>query len=337
MPRCRTSVAAWAWLLLLLAGTSALGLVSANTAHSGSGGGIITNGSRAQLWPKLGAIRGWAFAYNFTNTTLYPVGTANLYAGLNPEAASWDTKHGIAGYEALLKSQAMAQRGILPLIWEYCWNSPYPKVANRSTSSVVEYFARDTFPFPWVAGTAVDECNKAEIGYAGERALAAQGFRAAKLRNPGKLLAGWGANAGDEIFASLMADGTFDLALVEGYTYCAEAHGDWPAKADVCANKGTPHIEQYFSRLDYARQKGYLNRTVFTFGFMLGASAVNPNAWTPAMLRTAMLKLKTAYLFPSSNLPFCCATLEFTYLFIVRMHGSRNNVLGGLGTPRFLV
>ena len=28
---------------------------------------------------------------------------------------------------------------------------------------------------------------------------------------------------------------------------------------------------------------------------MLGASAINPNAWTPAMLRTAMVKLKTAY------------------------------------------
>ena len=30
---------------------------------------------RPQLWPKLGAIRGWAFAYNFTNTTLYSPGS----------------------------------------------------------------------------------------------------------------------------------------------------------------------------------------------------------------------------------------------------------------------
>jgi hypothetical protein len=197
---------------------------------------------RSGLWPKLGAIRGWAFAYNFTNTTLYPVGTANLYAGLNPESASWDTKHGIRGYSALLKAEAMASRGILPLIWEYCWNSPYPKARNKT--SVLDYFTRFTFPYPWVAGTAVDECNKGEVGYPGERQLAAQGFRAAKARNPGKLLAGWGGMQKDEIFASLMTDGTFDLALVEGYTYCAEAHGDWPAKADVCANKGTPHVEQ---------------------------------------------------------------------------------------------
>ena len=51
----------------------------------------------------------------------------STYAGLNPQAESWDTQHGIAGYEAMLKAKAMAARGVLPLAWGYCWNSPYPK------------------------------------------------------------------------------------------------------------------------------------------------------------------------------------------------------------------
>ena len=233
-------------------------------------------------------------------------GTTNLYAGLNPMSASWDTKHGIKGYQAMEKAIAMSNRGILPLIWEYCWNSPFPPAAKRNQTdgnrTVVGYFENNTFPYPWVAGTAVDEC--VEVGYPGERELAAQGMRTAKIRNPDKVLAAWGGMEGDELFASLMKDGTFDLALVEGYTYCAEAHGDWPAKGDTCANKGTPHVEQYFGRLEYARKMGYINRTVFTFGFLLGASAVNPNAWTPAMLRTAVLKVGVSNIAQPSNTYF---------------------------------
>ena len=49
-----------------------------------------------------------------------------------------------------------------------------------------------------------------------------------------------------------MADGTFDLAMVEGYTYCAGC-GDWPASGNCCPTKGTEHIEQFFDRLDFAR------------------------------------------------------------------------------------
>jgi hypothetical protein len=127
---------------------------------TGGGGGdddaaTTTTPLRSGLSPKLGAIRGWAFVYNFTNTTLYPVGTADLYAGLlRTESASWDTKHGIRGYSALLKAEAMASRGILPLIYKDCWNSPYPKARNKT--SVLDYSTRVTFPYPWIAGTAVD-------------------------------------------------------------------------------------------------------------------------------------------------------------------------------------
>ena len=123
-----------------------------------------------------------------------------------------------------------------------------------------------------------------------------------------------------------MADKTFDLAMIEGYTYCPGC-GDWPvtstvhggcsrrfswalspgvhwshwclgaatcwaldlltcaspppaaviafrrpASGNCCSNAGVSRWDSYTDRLDYAKQKGYLNRTVFTFGFLIGRS-----------------------------------------------------------------
>ena len=41
--------------------------------------------------------------------------------------------------------------------------------------------------------------------------------------------------------------------------------------------------------------KGYANRTLFCFGFMLAKSSINPRGWTVPMLRASMLKLKATY------------------------------------------
>ena len=67
-------------------------------------------------------------------------------------------------------------------------------------------------------GAGLDECNLHNARTADEREAAAAGFRAARAELPSMFLAAWGSNAGDELFASLMEDGTFDLAMVEGYT-----------------------------------------------------------------------------------------------------------------------
>ena len=71
--------------------------------------------------------------------------------------------------------------------------------------------------------------------------------------------------------------------------------GDWPKTGNCCANGGTAKIEQYFGRLEYAKAQGYLNRTVFCFGYLIGRSELNPNAWTKDMLRDALGRLKAAY------------------------------------------
>jgi hypothetical protein len=249
-------------------------------------------------WPALPSVlRGWAFAYNFTSVPrdgrgpsqtgvahMYPSGTVNL-----------DTT--APGKMGALAVQEYQRRGILPLGWGYCWDDPWmphnkngTAITNRTAA--IDVFARYARGSNVTAGVGLDECNKNNAHFPGERELAAEGFRRGK--RAGHLIAAWGSNAGDELFASLMADGTFDLAMVEGYTYCPGA-GDWPKSGRSCANGGTAHIEQYFDRLDFARAQGYLNRTLFCFGFIQGKSAINPGGWTKSMLHAALVRLKAAY------------------------------------------
>lgn len=74
--------------------------------------------------------------------------------------------------------------------------------------------------------------------------------------------------------------------------YCPGC-GDWPKSGECCSNTGS--VRSYFSRLDYAKSQGFLNRTVFCFGFILGRSAINPTGWTAESLEAAMMEVKTAY------------------------------------------
>jgi hypothetical protein len=108
---------------------------------------------------------------------------------------------------------------------------------------------------------------------------------------PDAVIAAWGSDHGDALFAQLMVEGTFSLAMVEAYTYCPEC-GDWPKTAACCSNVGTERIDPYFPRLDWARRHGYLNRTLFCFGWMLARSDVNPRGWTKAALWAAMVRLE---------------------------------------------
>lgn len=242
-------------------------------------------------------LRGWAFPFRFNGTfEMYPQNTVNF----NP---TFD--------ESCQDADAGAARGIASLKWAYCWNYPAEgpcrkadpsctgkscAVANATTCS--EEFASEAMVdhTKWsaaVRGRGLDECNKDNAQFSQARELAAQGYREARRRQPETLIAGWGANTGDEIFASLMHDGTLDLAMIEGYTYCAGC-GDWPASGDCCPVGPIRHWQAYQGRLDYAKEQGYLNRTVFTFGFILGQSAINPNGWSRASLRDAMVSLKAA-------------------------------------------
>jgi hypothetical protein len=55
-----------------------------------------------------------------------------------------------------------------------------------------------------------------------------------------------------------------------------------------------PHgrIDAYLPRLDWVSQHvGYLNRTLFCFGYMLTQSDVNSPGWTKASLRAEMVQV----------------------------------------------
>jgi hypothetical protein len=144
------------------------------------------------------------------------------------------------------------------------------------------------------AGVGMNECTWDNVPpTAAFMDLALAGWQAARKAWPGNFVAAWWAGGCPDstLFIPLMKDGTFDLAMVEGYSYCPGC-ADWPASAACCSNTGT---QAYYPKLDTARKHGFINRTVFTFGWMIAKSNSNPLGWTVASLRSAMLDLKTKY------------------------------------------
>ena len=153
---------------------------------------------------------------------------------------------------------------------------------------MAEYFenmASPAQPGSGIAAKGLDECLPSNEAVKGEADAAAVGFRNARRKHPNAYIAAWGSQAGDMRFASLMADGTFSLAMVEGYSCKTDAHsplscsltahrtawlsdcpgcGGWPA-GDCCghAQATTPiggdpvnWIAGYLPRLDFARKMG---------------------------------------------------------------------------------
>ena len=248
----------------------------------------------AAAHPRLSLpLRGWAFPYRMNGSfSLYARGTVNFVPTITSSA----------------NASALAARGISSLLWASCWNDPYfskadpsctgTQCALKNVTAAVETFAShgvvEQKSGSSAIGRGLDECNLNNEQFLNEREVAAQGFREARARDPETIIAAWGANAGDTLFASLMRDGTFDLAMIEGYTYCAGC-GDWPASGKCCTVGPITHWAAYQDRLDFARANGYLNRTLFCFGFMIGQSAINPYGWTASSLRTAMVTLKAQY------------------------------------------
>jgi hypothetical protein len=191
--------------------------------------------------------------------------------------------------------------------WAYCWNSQWISQANGSVlnvSQVEDYFEHQATPPPastGILGPGLDECLLNNENAKGEKEAAATGFRNARRKNPTGFVAAWGSQEGDRVFASLMADGTFDLAMVEAYTYCPGC-GGWPNGSTCCTTAQwtepdpTKWIAAYTPRLDFARAQGYLNRTIFCFGTgMQGRSAINPRGWTIEIMRTLFTFLKQTY------------------------------------------
>lgn len=274
-----------------------VGAVHVSTMDVTSAGSTLTH----DFLPPL---RGWAFPWNsggagnIVNTSKEP-----WAKGLPPPSVLYpaNSVNFVPTSQVLWNDAHYNSTAGMTLAWAYCWDSPWISKANGSVSnatSVSEYFegqASSSFAAGERPGAGLDECNAGNENVKGEREAAAAGFRAARKQYPGLFLAAWGANNDDALFASLMADGTFSLAMVEAYSYCPGC-GDWPSSGDCCSTGGTVEaVRSYYPRLDYARANGYLNRTVFCFGYLLGKSHVNPRGWTKEMLRQAVSETKAKY------------------------------------------
>eukprot|EP01048_Picozoa_sp_COSAG05_P012185 COSAG05_NODE_1201_length_5537_cov_9.015447_4_plen_130_part_00 len=85
-----------------------------------------------------------------------------------------------------------------------------------------------------------------------------------------------------------MHDGTFDVAMLEGYTFC------WPYTPGghrPCWER----IDDQFPFLHWARRQGFINRTMFTFGWMVAKSREHPDGWTLPQLNSSMRRLKAIW------------------------------------------
>ena len=210
--------------------------------------------------------------------------------------------------------------GLTPLRWAYgpgasypshsCHNDSGPMVACLNATEAIAYYKQRLNPaegsFVW-AGAAIDEWGGG-ASHGNASALAAEGYRQARAAWPNNFVVSWVAGVKDENLVSLLRDGSIDLAIIEGYTYCPHARD-----AESCAGAG---VESYYSILDWARSRGVLNRTIFSFGKMYAKGspmtqgpAVNGSTeqkahavcewdfckgggWTKQSIRAAALKIK---------------------------------------------
>lgn len=146
--------------------------------------------------------RAWAFAYNLTNATLM-----TDYRGTNL-IPTFSSKYGgpevVESYERL---------GVSVLKW-----TSGPRQLWQNSSNYVQAMTPTVPGNPLrmlYSGCGIDEWNTRNTTV---EHTAATGYRAAKKRWLELFIAGWVTSI-DATFTSLMLDGTFDIALIEGYSY----------------------------------------------------------------------------------------------------------------------
>jgi hypothetical protein len=259
-------------------------------------------------------IRGWSVSCDLPTASggmdLYPVNL--LTEGAPPTALASLARQGVG----VLAYRDLAQP------FEARYRSSACRTGNHTKciDAVADMFhtvKEDAPGTPWEhwSGIALDEWTTANRTdwpstdpWGAPNALAnlAAGCREGRRRYPRTFAAGW-VSRPDDTFAQLMRDGTLDLAMVEGYSVC------W------LPNHCSSTIEGYFSRLKWARSAGFINRTVFAFGWMVPEDAAgpfkpplnashptipqrcdqigcdNPNGWTLSKLRASMLRLRAAF------------------------------------------
>ena len=95
---------------------------------------------------------------------------------------------------------------------------------------------------PDVRPTEIDEWTSGAASH-NSSALATAGYRQARTAWPHSFVQLWVGGVKDPNYIALLKDGTIDLAIIEGYTYCPHAK-----HADSCPG---PKLEAYFELIDW--------------------------------------------------------------------------------------
>lgn len=141
-------------------------------------------------------------------------------------------------------------RGVVALRW--CFGP-----VSEHSEGKADFYCRQCDPtidgVVRFAGVGIDEWDPGNKRFAAERDLAAAGYRAARRRWPDNIMIAWVTRA-DDVFVELLRDGTFDLAIIEGYTFIPDVGG--------------VTIEEIMERCDIFGKAGLLDRTIVCFGYI---------------------------------------------------------------------
>jgi len=146
-------------------------------------------------------------------------------------------------------------KGVVTLKWAFGPQSEYSQGKSEYYRDQCEPFI-DGKPFRF-AGVGIDEWNPGSDRFAEESKLAAEGYRAARVTWPDNLVVAW-VTQPDETFLALLADGTFDLAIIEGYTFIPDVGG--------------LTLDGIRDRVNAVEKAGLIDRCIVCFGYVAAAA-----------------------------------------------------------------
>ena len=144
-----------------------------------------------------------------------------------------------------------SDKGVVTLKWAFGPQSEYSQGKSDYYRDQCAPFIGDE-PFRF-AGVGIDEWNPGGARFAEESRLAAEGYRAARVAWPENLVVAW-VTQPDETFLGLLADGTFDLAIIEGYSFIPDVGG--------------LTLDGIRARVAAVERAGLLDRTIVCFGYV---------------------------------------------------------------------
>lgn len=175
-------------------------------------------------------------------------------------------------------AEQWAARGVTPLRWAFGPQSEY-------SGGKADYYRDQCAPFVdgkifRFAGVGIDEWNPSAARYRTEAALAAEGYRAARRTWPDNLVVAWVTHP-DETFLELLRDGTFDLAIIEGYSFIPDVGG--------------LDLEGIRARCDVIKTAGLADRCIVCFGYIAAGQDKAGRRMTRDALATLVRTIKEEY------------------------------------------